>query len=275
MKLPLKVVEYRAASCVIEDADGKSVSLHEVVASVNAAQLATPEGDKPQTPRTDEAKVYYSEIVTGRDGGLYWVKADFARQLERELAVIRQEFGVMLQERNAALDAQSHGPNEARKRREILQKRITAAIKRIAAGHAPMRIPVDQTDADVVLADCGEEIRALEAELDAAPSLAAARWKDIFDMYRRMGLPDSWLYWNGAPVELRVDPKRKDNWAGKTAILVRAKLPDGSFGPVDIAELDRDSLHAWLRSRGGKNLWAENLILAMLDHPQLSSEWMR
>ena len=38
-----------------------------------------------QTPRTDEAEVYYSEIVTGRDGGLYWVKADFARQLEREL----------------------------------------------------------------------------------------------------------------------------------------------------------------------------------------------
>lgn len=38
------------------------------------------------TPRTDDAEVYYSEIVTGRDGGLYWVRADFARQLERELA---------------------------------------------------------------------------------------------------------------------------------------------------------------------------------------------
>lgn len=37
------------------------------------------------TPRTDKAEVYYSEIVTGREGGLYWVPADFARELESEL----------------------------------------------------------------------------------------------------------------------------------------------------------------------------------------------
>ena len=41
------------------------------------------------TPRTDEAEVYYSEIVTGRDRGLYWVKADFARELEREMERLR------------------------------------------------------------------------------------------------------------------------------------------------------------------------------------------
>lgn len=34
---------------------------------------------------TDQAEVYYSEIVTGRDAGLYWVKADTARRLERVL----------------------------------------------------------------------------------------------------------------------------------------------------------------------------------------------
>jgi hypothetical protein len=33
-------------------------------------------------------------------------------------------------------------------------ERIDAAIKRITSGQAPMRIPVDQTDPDIVLADC-------------------------------------------------------------------------------------------------------------------------
>lgn len=73
-----------------------------------------------------------------------------------------------------------------------------------------------------------------------------------------------------APLELVTDQEREDNWAGKTGILVRAKLPDGSFGSVDIAELDRASLWTWLRSRGGRNLWAENLILAMLEHKQIT-----
>ena len=41
-----------------------------------------------ETPRTDEAEVYYSEIVA--DGGLYWVKAGFARRLERQLNSVRE-----------------------------------------------------------------------------------------------------------------------------------------------------------------------------------------
>lgn len=42
------------------------------------------------TPRTDAEEVYYSEIVTGRDKGLYWVRADFVRQLERELEAYKK-----------------------------------------------------------------------------------------------------------------------------------------------------------------------------------------
>lgn len=38
------------------------------------------------TPRTDEAEVYYSDIVSGQAVGLYWVPVGFAAQLERELA---------------------------------------------------------------------------------------------------------------------------------------------------------------------------------------------
>lgn len=53
--------------------------------SVRGATPARPAVAAP-TPRTDEEEVYYSEIVTGRDTGLYWVRAEFARQLERELA---------------------------------------------------------------------------------------------------------------------------------------------------------------------------------------------
>jgi hypothetical protein len=45
---------------------------------------STETGARP-TPQTDAAEVYYSEIVSGRDAGLYWVRAEFARQLERSL----------------------------------------------------------------------------------------------------------------------------------------------------------------------------------------------
>lgn len=42
---------------------------------------------------------------------------------------------------------------------ELLQ-RIDAAIKRITDGHAPMRIPADNTDVDIVLAECANFIRS-------------------------------------------------------------------------------------------------------------------
>lgn len=56
------------------------------VAGQAPAVASTQSSDKPNgpTPRTDAEEVYYSEIVTGRDAGLYWVKADFARKLEVE-----------------------------------------------------------------------------------------------------------------------------------------------------------------------------------------------
>lgn len=74
------------------------------------------------------------------------------------------------------------------------------------------------------------------------------------------------------PVPLCVDAKRLGACEDDTSIFVRAKLPDGSFGSVNIAELTRASLHQWLRSRGGKNLWAENCVLAMLGHEGITEE---
>lgn len=65
-------------------------------------------------------------------------------------------------------------------------------------------------------------------------------------------------------VTLNVDPVRKDG--GSTGIFVRAVDVDGRLRPVDIVELDRPSLMAWLRSRGGDNRWAEDVVLRLLGH---------
>lgn len=59
-----------------------------------------------------------------------------------------------------------------------------------------------------------------------------------------------------------------------TGILIRCVGPTGA-GTFDIADLDRYSLHCWLRSRGGENLWAENTVLLLLGHkPVIDKEFM-
>jgi hypothetical protein len=44
-----------------------------------------------------------------------------------------------------------------------IEARIALAIERITSGQGPMRVPADQTDPDLVLADCLTEIRRLRA----------------------------------------------------------------------------------------------------------------
>lgn len=51
-----------------------------------------------------------------------------------------------------------------------------------------------------------------------------------------------------------------------TGIYVRAKHENGHFGSFDIAELTRESLLVWLRSRGGYNPWAEDVVGVLLGH---------
>jgi hypothetical protein len=65
---------------------------------------------------------------------------------------------------------------------------------------------------------------------------------------------------------LRVDPERAATF--KTGIYVRATDGD-NWVSVDIAVLDKPSLLAWLRSRGGDNPWAENVVGALLGHGPL------
>lgn len=52
-----------------------------------------------------------------------------------------------------------------------LTERIEAAIERITHGQAAMRVPVEATDPDVVLADCQTEIERLRAGLRAVSDL--------------------------------------------------------------------------------------------------------
>lgn len=51
-----------------------------------------------------------------------------------------------------------------------------------------------------------------------------------------------------------------------TGIFVRAKDPNGQWVNADIWQLDRDSLIEWLRSRGGDNPWAEQVVCLLLGH---------
>ncbi len=64
-------------------------------------------------------------------------------------------------------------------------------------------------------------------------------------------------------MELQVDPERLD--IPETGIFVRAKLND-KWGSHDIAHLKPESLLVWLRSRGGENVWAENVVFLLLGH---------
>lgn len=73
-------------------------------------------------------------------------------------------------------------------------------------------------------------------------------------------------------MNLKTAPNREnDDMHGLTGIFVRAIGKDGKWGTFDMAELDSDSLTAWLKRDGGSNPLAENCVRIMLGHPQISS----
>jgi hypothetical protein len=74
-------------------------------------------------------------------------------------------------------------------------------------------------------------------------------------------------------MELICDTNRWDKYdheaCPETGIFVRAKNPDGKWRSVDIALLDKVSLLVWLKSRGGDNPWAEDVVGILLNHGHL------
>ena len=58
----------------------------------------------------------------------------------------------------------------------------------------------------------------------------------------------------------------------QTGIYVRASTPEGVWDSVDIALLQKPSLLRWLKSRGGHNIWAENVVALLLGHGHFDEE---
>ena len=71
--------------------------------------------------------------------------------------------------------------------------------------------------------------------------------------------------------ELQIDENRIQH-DGVTGIYIRAQGPDGKWDSYDIAQLDRDSLAEFARSRGEVSDWGMSIIWHLLGHPMLASE---
>ena len=70
-------------------------------------------------------------------------------------------------------------------------------------------------------------------------------------------------------MNLQIDPSRLASYEDKrswTGIYVRAQTISGKWVSADIAILTKESLYQWLRSRNGKNEWAENVVGILLGH---------
>lgn len=57
-----------------------------------------------------------------------------------------------------------------------------------------------------------------------------------------------------------------------TGIYVRALNPQGHYISADIASLTIESLVHWLRSREGKNAWAERTVCILLGYDLTNKE---
>ena len=67
-------------------------------------------------------------------------------------------------------------------------------------------------------------------------------------------------------MDLEIDPLRVRLGTG---VFIRAKDEAGKFQTCDISQLTSESLLAWLRSRGGDNPWAEDVVGILLGHGHL------
>lgn len=93
-------------------------------------------------------------------------------------------------------------------------------------------------------------------------------WIERIDKYRQLFEAEIDRLEADAPYPVEFEPHFDPTREGFpfSGILVRARLPDGSFGSVDLAHLNRKSFFKWLRSRGGDNLWAEATVAHLLGY---------
>ena len=75
-------------------------------------------------------------------------------------------------------------------------------------------------------------------------------------------------------MELKINAERwakKERFEHATGIFIRALSPEGKWESVDIVFLDKSSLLEWLKSRGGNNPCAENVVGILLGYGNLHS----
>jgi len=75
-------------------------------------------------------------------------------------------------------------------------------------------------------------------------------------------------------MDLKIDVdrwSRRERFENATGIFIRALSPDNKWESVDISLLDRSSLLEWLKSRGGDNPYAEDVVGILLGHGHLHS----
>lgn len=59
---------------------------------------------------------------------------------------------------------------------------------------------------------------------------------------------------------------------GDTGVFVRGQYPDLNWGNQDMVMLDKPSLLEFLRSRGGENEFAEDIVGILLGHGKLNGD---
>jgi hypothetical protein len=131
---------------------------------------------------------------------------------------------------------------ESPKATDELMLRIDEATSRITSGMAPMRIPADRNDADIVLADCETRIRELSAQLlSAQRATEEARksemkwkrdaWDTIVAMARACGLPEA-----QDPMVAPDDYVLPPEWEGKMSDTMRKIVAEHDKALADLAQ---------------------------------------
>lgn len=116
----------------------------------------------------------------------------------------------------------------------------------------------------------GDSIRLFQGD-EVVDEFIAKSYPEKRIPFGNMRVKDETGSWHELMVtqELIADPDRylhsRDDTTG---IYVRAQLPDGRFGVVDLAIVDRDSLLFWLKTQGCAISVINGLILHLLGHQQ-------
>lgn len=188
------------------DTIGQGRCVEQCKACADTAPLSAVAGN---TPRTD-AHLSHLNLPDGRKVGIPNETVELLRQLERELEHEKLRVKSAIDVRDVLFDelkairSSEQGLSDADKllrdgepigfRTMTIQARIEEALQRIRDGRAYMRIPADQTDPDIVLADCLTLLKR------AVPSATRVKYERRPELDKRIAhgddyAGDAWVRW--------------------------------------------------------------------------------